>query len=207
MRTKTLLLILLTGVILSSCQKENDLDRGNGVNEKIMGTWNFVGMKADLSTSITAGSGLDEETMLSNYSFTSTNNTGTITFDATKCTSTGLAYSYNTIVNFEMYSGGVLFDSFETPMIGDMPTSHGSTEYKTLGEDSLRFEKGFAVLEAPASQGGPVTHATTPANIGISWARDTLILTDHVIQIQNQIINGVNARVTNNVLQVVKLKK
>ncbi len=111
------------------------------------------------------------------------------------------------MVNFKMYVGGVLFDSFETPMIGDMPTSHGSTEYKTLGEDSLRFEKGFAVLEAPASQGGPVTQNTTPANIGISWAKDTLVLTGHIIQTQNQIINGVNARVSNNVLQIVKLKK
>ena len=207
MKIKTLLLILASGIVLTSCQKEKDQQRGGEVNEKILGTWNFVGMSVNLTTSVTAGSGIDEERGVSSYSFNSTNNKGTVAIDAARFVTSAISYSYNTKVYQNIYLGGLLFNSSVTPMVGDMPQSHGEVEYKTLSQDTLHFEKGFAILEAPASQGGPITQNTTPANIGISWAQDTLILTGHIVQAQNQIINGFNARVTYNVLQVVKLKK
>ena len=206
MKTKTLLIVFLTGIIFTSCQKEGDLPNRE-VNEKVLGTWNFVAMDVELATEMIAGSGIDQERMLSHYVLSSTNNKGTITFDETKGFSENLSYSYNTTVDFKYYVGGVFDSEFQSPMVGDMPASHGIAEYSARGADSLHFEKGFSIIEAPASQGGPVAQATEPVTVGLSWAKDTMVLTAHVIRTQNQMINGFNTLMKYNVRQVVKLKK
>ncbi len=208
MKTKALLIVLLAAISFSSCQKEASLqNRGGEKNDKILGTWNFVGMDVDLTSEITAGSGVDHERMLSHYTYTSTNNKGTLTFDASKSISNNLSHTFNTVVFFKYFVGGSLIDEFEIPMEGDMPPSNGSVEYKVLSEDSLYFEKGFTILEAPDGQGAPTTHNTLPTTVGLAWAKDTMILTVDLVQFQEQVINGLNARVKNDVRQVIKLKK
>jgi hypothetical protein len=208
MKTKSLLIVLLTGLIISSCQKEADLQgRGGEVNEKVLGTWNFVAMDVDLATEITDGSGIDEQKMQTHYVMASTNNKGTITFDKTKAVSENISYSYNTMVDVRFYIGGILDDEFQMPMIGDMPVSHGISEYNGQGEDSLHFAKGFTILDAPDSQGGPVTREIEPITIGLGWAQDTMVLTADVTRIQRQVVNGFNTDVKYKVRQVVKLKK
>jgi hypothetical protein len=206
-----LLLICTTSILITSCQKEVDFQDltnpggGGNPNNSILGKWNFVGMTADIKSTIMAGSGINEEKAVSSYGFVSYNNKGTVTIDASKFTSVGIAYSLDTVVKTDLYLGGVLFDSFETDFQMDMPPSSGSVNYKAIGSDSIYFASGFITLDPSAGAGGP--QATIPTGSRLSWLSDTLVLKTIVAESRTQSINGIDTKVTNNVLQIVKLKK
>jgi len=212
---KHLFLIFAFGGFLVSCQKEVDLQNlthpqpggGNGGsnNYNIIGNWNFVGMTAITKTTITAGTGIDQEKIISSYGFISQKNKGTITIDASKFTSAGLGYSIDTVVKTEIYLGGILFDSLETDFKIDMPLSSGSVAYKAIGTDSIYFDSGFITLQSPDSTGIP--GATTAAGYIISWLSDTLVMKMQQSNSSIQDVNGVNAQVANNISQIVKLKR
>ena len=208
---KSLFVICITAIIFSSCQKEVDLQDltdpsgGSNSNNSIIGKWNFVGMTADLKSTTTAGSGMDEEKVVSSYAFISYNNKGTVTIDASKFTSDGIGYSVDTVINTQLYLGGDLFDSFETDFQIDMPLSSGSVVYKAVGSDSLYFANGFITLDPSAGAGGPM--ATIPSGSKISWSGDTLVLKTVLVENHTQSVNGVTANISSNVLQIVKLKK
>ena len=211
---KPLLLIFATVAFLASCQKEASLQDLNnpqpgggtgGNTNSIIGNWNFVGMTAITKTTITAGTGIDEEKIISSYGFNSQKNKGTITIDASKFTSTGIGYSIDTVVQTDFYLGGMLFDSFESDFMMDMPLSSGTAPYKAIGTDSLFFQNGFISYQSPDSTGMPI--AIKDAGYKISWLKDTLVLKTIQSNSSNQIINGVNAQVANNISQIVKLKR
>ena len=207
---KPLLLIFSILVFLFSCQKEADLQdltgpAPGGNTNSIIGNWNFVGMTAITKTIITAGTGLDQEKIISSYGFNSQKNKGTITIDASKFTSAGIGYSIDTVVKTDMYLAGVLFDSFESDFMMDMPLSSGTAPYKAIGIDSLFFQNGFITYQSPDNTGTPI--ATTDAGYKISWISDTLVLKTIQSNSSIQNVNGVNAQVTNNISQTVKLKR
>ncbi len=214
-KMKPLFLICAIAVFIVSCRKEVNLQdltnpppgggSGSGNNNSIIGKWNFVGMTAHSKTTITAGTGIDEEKIISSYGFISQQNKGTITIDASKFTSAGIGYSIDTVVNTEMYLGGVLFDTLETDFQIDMPLSSGSVAYQAIGTDSIYFESGFITLEPSGGAGTPT--ATTPAGYKISWLSDTLVLKMQQSKASIQNVNGVQAQVVNNISQMVKLKK
>jgi hypothetical protein len=87
----------------------------------------------------------------------------------------------------------------------DMPPSSGSVNYKAIGSDSLYFASGFITLDPSAGAGG--LQATIPTGSRLSWLSDTLVLKTIVAESRTQSINGIDTKVTNNVLQIVKLKK
>ena len=207
-KTKTLLLICAIGAFLVSCQKESSLqgDSVNNVNSAILGKWNFVGMTANFKSSITAGVGPAEEKIISSYGFVSQNNTGTVTIDTKNMTSAALGYSIDTVINTKFYLGGVLFDEIETDFEMDMPLSNGATKYKAIGTDSVYFESGFVTLD-PSGGGTGTPTATIPTGSRISWSNDTLVLKTIVSNSTIQNVNGVSAKVTTNISQIVKLKK
>ncbi len=214
LRIKSLLVISATVAFLFSCQKEADLQDltnpqpGGGIGgntNSIIGNWNFVGMTAITKTTITAGTGIDQEKIISSYGFNSQKNKGTVTIDANNFTSAGIGYSIDTVVKTDMYLGGVLFDSFESDFMMDMPLSSGTAPYKAVGTDSLFFQNGFIAYQSPDSTGMPI--ATTNAGYKISWLSDTLVLKTIQSNTTNQIVNGVNAQVANNISQIVKLKR
>ena len=207
-KTKTLFLICAIGTFLVSCQKESSLqgDSVNNVNNAILGKWNFVGMVANFKSSVTTGIGPAEEKIISSYGFISQNNTGTVTIDDKNITSTALGYSIDTVVNTEFYLGGVLIDEFETEFEMEMPLSNGATKYKAIGTDSVYFESGFVTLD-PSGGGTGTPTATIPTGSRISWSNDTLVLKTIVSNSTIQNVNGVSAKVTTNISQIVKLKK
>jgi hypothetical protein len=205
MKTKLLLAGFATALFLTSCQKESSEQQAN-TNNKLIGTWKTVGLDVSMKNTAVNGSGATQEKLVSSYSFKGTNVTGTVVIDSKKMTSTSVAYSYSMIVNTEMYLGGVLFDSFQTPYSGTMPPSGGFTNYTVLSEDSLRLEGGFVGFDATAGVGGTST-PTVPSTCGVSWKGDTLVLRAVVTQNTMQVINGVNAQVKAEVDQTVYMKK
>ena len=180
MKTRTLLFLLAVTAIFSSCQKENDVPN---TNEKLLGTWNFVGMKATVGTSTTVGSGIDEQKVTSFYSFDADNTVGSVTIDPLNFTTSGIGYSFDAVIRSEMYMGGVLFDSFDSPFQMTLPLSNAKTTYTAIGTDSIHLQSGFLSFD-PASGGSGAQTATIPQGFRISWDNDILVLhsdIDHVI--------------------------
>ena len=197
---KALLLVGGIAALFTACQKEAPV-AGN-TNDKILGTWKFAGMTATRKSTIVAGTGINEEKVITYYGFHSKNNVGTVTIDAANFTSTGLGYSFDTLVSTQLYLGGVLFDSFDDDFSFDMPLTSAVAPYKAVGTDSVYFASGFISIDPDASP-----TATVPSGSKISWSGDTLMLKTLYVGTRNQVINGVNAKVTDDISQLVKLKK
>ena len=99
-----------------------------------------------------------------------------------------------------------MIDEFETEFEMEMPLSNGATKYKAIGTDSVYFESGFVTLD-PSGGGTGTPTATVPTGSRISWSNDTLVLKTIVSNSTIQNVNGVSAKVTTNISQIVKLKK
>ncbi len=203
--TKTLLLILTLGLFLTSCQKDSNPPQEN-TNDKLFGTWNFIGMTASVKSSITAGTGADQEKMVTSYPIIAQNPKGTVTIDSKNIKTSGLSYSFTTSVKTQFYLGGILEDSDDLPFEGDMPASSASTTYKTVGADSIHLESGFIAFD-PAAGGGGAPNQTIPQDFKISWENDVLVLTSPIKYNTFQMINGYNAHIIVDATQVIRLKK
>jgi len=197
---KTLLLVSGIATLFTACQKDS-ADKP-ATNDQLLGTWNFVGMTATRKSTIVAGTGANEEKIITYYGFHSKNNAGTITFDATNLTSANLTYSFDTVVNSKFYLGGVLDDEYDDDFSFVLPLSSGVAPYKAVGTDSLYYSSGFMNIDPDASP-----TATLPGGSRISWSGDTLMLKMLYVGTRNQVINGVNAKVSDDIYQLVKLKK
>ena len=211
---KTLFLVVGITTLFTACQKEVDLQDttttpppGGGTNNNsIIGTWNFVGMVASTKSTLVAGTGIDEEKVITSYGFISKNNAGTITIDATNFKTASLAYSIDTIVTTEFYLGGVFFDSFDQDVKMDFPPTSGTTTYKAVGTDSIYFANGFISLD-PTGGGSGTPTPTVAQGLKISWSGDTLLLKTLYSDNRTQTVNGATAKISDNISQVVKLKK
>ena len=203
--TKALLIILTLGLFLTSCQKDSDPPQEN-TNDKLIGTWNFIGMTASVKSSITAGTGVDQEKMITSYPIIAQNPKGTVTIDSKNIKTSGLSYSFKTNVNTQFYVGGILEDSYDSPFEDDMPSSSASTTYKTVGTDSIHLESGLVAFD-PAAGGGGAPNQTIPQNFKISWENDVLVLTSPIKYNTVQMINGYNAQIIVDATQVIRLKK
>jgi len=207
---KTLLIAIVISTLFTACQKEVDFQDitnnpspgGGTTNNSIIGTWNFVGMFASTRSLVVAGTGPAEEKAVTSYGFISEKNVGTVTINAATITSAGVGYSIDTVVTTEYYLGGVLIDSFNTDFAFDMPVSSAVAPYKAVGNDSIYFAGGFLTLDPSAG----VT-PTAAAGSKISWSGDTLLLKTVVVENRTESVNGVAATISNNISQVVKLKK
>ncbi len=204
MKTKLLLAGFVIALFLTSCQKESSLQQTGG-NNKLIGTWKAVGLDVSMNNAAINGSGATQEKLVSIYSFKGTNVTGTVVIDSKKMVSTGIGYSFSTLVTSEGYIGGILMFSEQAPYSGTIPPSSGISNYTVLGEDSIQLENGFVTADPTGGSGGVI--ATEPQRCGVSWKTDTLVL--HAVARRNfmQVINGVNAQVIANVDQTVYLKK
>jgi len=208
---KYLFVFCAISAVILACQKEVDFQDisnnppaggGGPAGNNITGTWNFVGMVASTESSLVAGSGSAEEKAVTSYGFISQNNKGTITIDATKFTTNGIAYSIDTVVTTELYLGGVFIDKFDLDFVFDMPPSSASVPYKLVGTDSVYFSSGFLSLDPSA---GPT--ATAPGGSRISWSGDTLILKTVAVENRTEPLNGATATISDKISQIVKLKK
>ncbi len=203
MKTRTLLFLLAVSAVFSSCQKDNDVPN---TNEKLFGTWNFVGMKATVGTSTTAGSGIDEQKVISSYSFDADNTVGTVTIDPLNFTTSGIGYSFDANINTEMYMGGVLFDTYDSPFQSTLPPSNATTTYTAIGTDSIHLQSGFLSFD-PAAGGSGTPTATIPQGFRISWDNDILVLSSDVSHNMNQNTGGGSVQVKVTATQIVRLKK
>ena len=203
--TKALLVILALGLFLTSCQK--DSDPVANTNDKLFGTWNFIGMTASVKNTIVAGTGVDQEKMITSYPITAANPTGTVTIDSKNIKTSGISYSFETTVKSQFYLGGSLEDTFDDPFEGTMPASSATTTYKTVGTDSIHLESGLITFDQTAGGMSGIPQQTIPQDFKISWENDVLVLTFAITHNMMQVINGFDAQVQIQATQVIRLKK
>jgi hypothetical protein len=204
---KALLVGLSVGLFLVSCQKESDPPQENK-NDKIFGTWNFVGMNATIQHTMVAGVGASQEKLITSYPVVAEEPKGTVTIDATTFKSNGIGYSYKTIVKTQYYMGNVLQYSDDNPREGAMAPSNASTKYTMVGSDSMRLESGVLSFDAAITGGSAAPNQTIPQGLKISWENDVLVLSTPIVFSGTQPVpGGTTAQLSIQGTQVIRLKK
>ncbi|MCW3117708.1 MAG: hypothetical protein JWM28_1790 [Chitinophagaceae bacterium] len=137
---------------LVSCKKESSI---NPVNSNIQGSYTFISLTAITTSTqiVTDGTTTDKTITRSNY--TTKDNTGTLTIDASKMTSTGLSYRIDTMATADYYEDNVFIETYEVPFQFTVPTSSSTSEYKWVTSDSVYFASGTVFTDGVTSPSGP----------------------------------------------------
>ena len=94
------LLVIFTTLFFVSCQKSTDSPSSPA---DIKGTWTFVSMSATTNTTAEATQSGESNKSVTTSSYTTENNTGTMTIDASTMTSNNISYTVNTTAKAYMY--------------------------------------------------------------------------------------------------------
>lgn len=205
---RILTLLMVSVIVLVSCQKEVSIDTINGGGGSggsgtgsIIGTWKFIGTTASTeSTVAVSDAGIDLKT-ITKSSYTTTGNTGTYTFTANKISFTGVGYTLNSIATSVIYLDGQLQDSIDFPFTYTLPPSNGEGTYKKVGADSLYFESGNISIPSSGSQ------PAQASGVRYKFSGDTLLLITKHTQSTTITDAGSTQKTDNKVDAVVKLLK
>lgn len=128
--------VVLVLSVFNSCKK--DADNSNKTVADINGIWKLVSIDAKTTSSTQSGS----IRSVTSTAYITQNNTGTITFTASKLTSNGIGYSVNTTSNIEVYENGILLSKYTMPFAITTPASSSSVDYKRVNNDSIYMQSG-----------------------------------------------------------------
>lgn len=173
----------------------------NGTNTEV-GNWKFISVSGTVSQTAEftqAGSAIKGVT---NSSFTSQDNAGTITFDSVTMTANGVTLTVNTSAKTYVYINGVLYDSLETPFNQTVPPQTASSDYKKIGTDSLYFQNGGFL---DVLTGGLLPSA--PSGCKIKFEGDSMKMTIVYDTVTTQDYQGIPAKVTMHAVLVATLQK
>jgi hypothetical protein len=180
MKRNSYLCLLVIITVIASCKK----DDAKTSSASIEGTYSFKGLTAKTNSTITGDDG-EKVVTVTNYS--TTNNMGTVVFDNSKVTNTGLSYSVNSIATGYFYEDNVLIDSTSYPFTVSIPATNSVSSYQLIGADSIYFpngsiSSGLAGGESIPS-GGRYTIAGNLLTISMRVAKDSAF-TDSGIEFQ-----------------------
>ena len=210
-------------LLLVSCSKEKSVDTlgytpgssnngSNGGNNNTggsstgseIGTWTFINMHATTSSSVEYNTGFSNEKAVTVSDYTTQNNAGTITFDGSKMTATGLAYDVNAIAKTYMYTNNALNDSLDFPFTANIPSSTASNAtYKKVTSDSIYIQSGAFTGMDP--NGG--TTQGMPSGYRLKWDGDKMYMSMSYTQTSNQVVSGMTQKTTMRITSVTTLQK
>jgi len=170
--------ICITGLLLSACQKEVDLQNegeqgpgsGSNNNVDITGNWKFVGLSADTRVDITVSQAGQNLKAITTSSYSSANNTGTLTVTSNQFIYSGISATVDGEQNVKTYLNGILVDDQTMPYNSAIPATDLTSDYVRNSNDSLTFTN--ALLTIPDPNGGNTAPAPTGARISLTG--DTL---------------------------------
>jgi len=191
------LLVIFTTLFFVSCQKSTDSPSSPA---DIKGTWTFVSMSATTNTTAEATQSGESDKSVTTSSYTTENNTGTMTIDASTMTSNNISYTVNTTAKAYMYQNNVLIDSLEVPFNFTAPPSSGSVNYRFVTSDSIYSDQGSLFMNG-------VTQNTIPSGARIKLENDILYLTQTVHQVIEQNNSGIAVKTDESGVVVIKLKR
>lgn len=193
----TILIAIILSVALISCSKEND-SATFGVD--ITGNYKYISLQAKTNSTVQSVSGSDMNKTVTTSEYTTQNNTGTITIDAGKFTSSNLAYSVNATANSTLYENGVVSGTYSMPFQFTLPSSNGTATYRRISADSIYFESGSILI-------GGSANASLPGGAKIKIENGNLTLYTTTVQSSTTSNQGETVTSVANVVSVITLQK
>jgi hypothetical protein len=141
MRKYSLFMSALAVLFFASCKKDS-ADTGGSANQEMLGNYKFVSLTANTTSIKTINDGSSSEKSITRSTYTTTDNSGTLSFEPTKIISKDLAYTVNTTASSEIYEDGVYVDTYDVPFLFTVTPSSATSEYKWVTKDSLYFTSG-----------------------------------------------------------------
>jgi len=149
---KKIIVLLFAAICFIACQKEitDSVDNGgdnsggnnNDTSNVLIGTWTFDSLSSQQHTTADVNdNGIDDLTV-SDFSYTSAGNFGTLTVNDSLFKLSGITYSFSTTITSSVYQDGVLTDTSSYPYGFYFPPSNSSSTYQLIGADSVYFPNG-----------------------------------------------------------------
>ena len=217
MKTRNFLLLLVAAwvFVLVACSKEKSNETGvtpggtiptdtttQGNTNTEVGSWKFISVQGTGNESgefTQMGVALK---LVSNSNFISQNNGGTVTFDNSQMTATGITLSVHTSPMGYLYQGSLLLDSFPLPIDQTVSPQSATSSYTKIGTDSLNFANGgFLDLLTGGLLPNP------PTGCKVAFTGNTMKMTIVYDGVITQNYQGVPAKVTIHQVLVVTLQK
>lgn len=215
-------------LMLASCSKEKSVDTlgatpgsgtnggngGNGGNSggtggtsdgSEVGTWTFIGMHCNTSQTVEYSdfSGNIKAVTVSDYS--TNNNAGTIKFDGSTMTATGLAYTMNSTATSTIYLNGAAQAPYTFPFSANIPSTTSSTAtYQKISTDSIYIQSGVFTGMDPSGTG---TIQGIPSGYKLKWDGNKMYMSMSYQQTSNVSQLGQQQKVTISVSSVTTLQK
>lgn len=207
-----LLYSLIVAVCLVSCQKEIDNyaagssggnGNGNGNGDgSLTGTWQFAGVSAETVTSNEFSYLGTTQKVLGVFSYTSGNNTGTVSFTENSMTTKDVGYTITGDVTTYLYEDYVLMDSVSIPTAYDFVVLNSTVPYVRVTADSLYFPEGGFTLDT--ADPDPSSEAT---GVRIEFSGNTLKLKQNTLKDSVYVEDGIAYRLRISAIGEMTLKK
>jgi hypothetical protein len=200
-RKNYLLIVAFLILLLFGCSKEKSLDPDDSVNNPLAGNWSFVSLNVKGQTIVEVDDPAFDVKTISNFEYTTINNTGTVVITADKFTYSNLSYAVDTTFRGYYYEDNILIDSFDFPLVTELPATSVTTPYKFIPADSIYYSGG-----SPMNMGG--TTVNTQAGGGrFRIENNQLIITTHFLEKRNQTTQGIPQKITGSGVSVATLQK
>jgi len=184
-------------VFFVSCKKESSKPINSA---DIQGTWNFQSMDVQTSSSQEyTESGTTYKTVTTS-DYTTQDNSGTITIDASTMSSTNVSYSASFTAHASVYTNGTLLTSTDVPYSIPAITSSSTANYELIGADSIHFTSGSVFSNA-------ISGDVQSSGAKLSLDGNILYMTQNINQTQTQNIGGIPMTVTISAKAIAKLQK
>jgi hypothetical protein len=219
MKTRNFLLLLVAAwvFVLVACSKEKSSETGltpGGTNptdtipkpgdttHTEVGTWKFINVQGTGNQTAEFSQAGVPLKAVSNSNFTSQDNGGTVTFDNSQMTATGITLSVHTSPKAYLYTGSLLIDSFPLPIDQTVSPQSATSSYTKIGTDSLNFANGgFLDLLTGGLLPNP------PTGCKVAFSGNTMKMTIVYDAVTTQDYQGIPAKVTIHQVLVVTLQK
>jgi hypothetical protein len=191
-----------TGVTPGGTNPTDTLPNAGDTTKSVVGTWKFISVQSTGNQTAEFSQLGVALKAISNSNFTSQDNGGTVTFDNSTMTATGITLSVHTSPKAYLYQGALLIDSFPLPLDQTVSPQSATSNYTKIGTDSLNFANGgFLDLLT----GGLLPNA--PTGCKVAFSGNTMKMTIVYDTVTTQDYQGVPAKVTIHQVLVVTLQK
>lgn len=171
-------------VLLMFCSCQKEIVPGEADQATILtGTWNFVSMDAQTQSIVDQNDAGVHEKTITNSSYTTTNNSGFITFGNADFNSKA-GYAVSTNLTSYSYQNNVLFDSSTTPFQFSVLPTTSSGSYEIVGKDSIYFPNGSLISMQDTS------YPSSAYGVKFSIDGNSLTITQSINQTYNGNIGG-----------------
>lgn len=194
MKLQIILGSLAVMLMFASCKKDDNNTNATAIE----GTYKLKYLNATTNSTVIADDG---EKTVTTSEYTTMNNQGTLVFDKSNLSYTGLSYSIDTEAQYYFYQGDVLEDSFSAPITFTLPATNGMGTYKLVGSDSIYFPQGSVTSGTSTTQG-------LPSGGRYNFNGNVLTIKQHVSTTSTEVDPGsgislttTNSGITNTVLE------